>query len=90
VAVVLSSETQLNRRGLLKLMLRIPEFRARLQELGATNADFLSLCGAFEDASSTLDHLRRDHARYDETAISEYEELCDDIESEIKSICTRL
>ena len=47
------TEAQLNRRGLLKLMLRMPELRDRLRELSLTDDDFLSLCGAFEDASTT-------------------------------------
>jgi hypothetical protein len=88
VAVVLT-EAQLNRRGLLKLMLRMPELRDRLRELSLTNDDFLSLCGAFEDASTTLDELRRDRNGRNKSAIFEYEELCRDIETEIKKSCNR-
>lgn len=82
------SEAQLNRRGLLKLMLRMPEVRERLQALSSTNDEVLALCGAFEDASSTLEKLRRDPTDVDLDAILEYEGLCRDIEHEILEICS--
>jgi len=88
VAVVLS-EAQLNRRGLLKLMLRIPELRGRLQELSSRSESLSSLCGAFEDASMTLERLRAVRALPDEAAILEYEAVCREIEGEIRSICAR-
>lgn len=82
------SEAQLNRRGLLKLMLKMPRLRDRLKELGATNQDFLALCGAFEEASSTLERLERDLQRNQETR-HEYAQLCSELESEIRTICER-
>lgn len=83
------SEARLNRRGLLKLMLKMPALRNRLQALSATNDDVLALCGAFEDASATLDELRRNRNSLNPSAIFEYEELCRDIEREITEICLR-
>ena len=85
--MIQSSETRLNRRGLLRLMLRMPALRDRLQLLSA-NDDLLALCGAFEDASTTLERLRRERSGVNLTAIVEYEELCHDIEQEILEICT--
>jgi hypothetical protein len=82
----LESEAQLNRRGLLKLMLRMPAVRDKLQRLSA-NEEVLALCGAFEDASSTLERLQRDRSDVNLATIIEYEELCRDIEREILEIC---
>ena len=83
------SETEHNRRGLVKLMLKMPALRGRLQMLSATNAGVFSLCGAFEDASSTLDRLRKEKSFVDEAVVREYESLCDEIEKEIMEICAR-
>ena len=69
-------------------MLRMPEVRDRLQALSTSNDEVLALCGAFEDASSTLEKLRRDPAGVNPKAILEYEELCRDIEHEILEICS--
>jgi hypothetical protein len=81
------TEAEHNRRGLMKLMLKVPALRGRLQIVSASNADVFSLCGAFEDASSTLDRLRKQGERANPAVISEYESLCDEIEREIIEIC---
>jgi hypothetical protein len=67
----------------------MPALRGRLQVLGAMREDFLSLCGAFEDASATLDELRRNADGRNQAAVIEYEELCREIEKEIADICRR-
>ena len=85
----MSSEIEQNRRGLAKLMLRMPALRGRLQILSATNAGVFSLCGAFEEATSTLDRLRKEKSRVERSVIREYETLCEDIEREIIEMCGR-
>lgn len=82
------SEAKINRRGLLKLMLRMPAMRDRLQLLSA-NDNVLALCGAFEDASATLERLQRDRTGVNGTTIVEYEQLCRDIEREILELCSQ-
>jgi hypothetical protein len=82
-------EIEQNRRGLVKLMLKMPALRGRLQILCATNDGVFSLCGAFEDASTTLDRLRKEGAQVDQGVLSEYETLCDEIEKEIIALCGR-
>ena len=57
----MSTDSDENHRGLAKLMLKLPVFRGRLQMLSMRNEDFLSLCGAFEEASVTLERLRREN-----------------------------
>ena len=87
--MIMSSEAGINRRGLLKLMLRMPALRERLQTLTSRDENLFALCGAFEDATSTLDELRRQPSERNKAVISEYEELCQDIEREISEICSR-
>jgi hypothetical protein len=83
------NEIEQNRRGLVKLMLRMPALRGRLQILSATNAGVFSLCGAFEEASSTLDRLRKEGTLVDPSVMREYETLCEEIEQEIIDMCGR-
>jgi hypothetical protein len=73
-------------RGLWKLMLRLPAMRGQLQMLSARNSALLSLCDAFDEASSTLDRLRRNGSN-DLKLIAEYDTLCSDIESEVIDLC---
>jgi hypothetical protein len=80
-------EAEHNRRGLMRLMLKVPALRGKLQRLTASNADLFSLCGAFEDASSTLDQLRRETSQASATVLTEYEQLCGEIEREIVEFC---
>ncbi|MGH6862586.1 MAG: hypothetical protein ACRECY_20270, partial [Phyllobacterium sp.] len=49
-----------DRRGLLKLMLKLPGLRRQLLVLSAKDEGALSLCGAYDDATDTLERLRRD------------------------------
>ena len=84
----MSTEAEHNRRGLMKLMLRVPALRGKLQIVSASNAEMFSLCGAFEDASSTLDRLRRQGEQANPAVVEEYESLCDEIEREIIEICS--
>jgi hypothetical protein len=83
------TEADHNRRGLIKLMLKMPALRGKLQIVSASNADMFSLCGAFEEASTMLDRLRRENGRASPAVISEYESLCEEIEREIIEMCNR-
>jgi hypothetical protein len=83
----MSTDSDGNYRGLAKLMLKLPVFRGRLQMLSIRNEDFLSLCGAFEEASVTLDRLRREDGERNRHTIEEYENLCLEVEQEIINMC---
>lgn len=85
----MTAEADIERRGLMKLMLRMPALRGKLQLLCAVNADLLGLCGAFEEASSTLDRLRKENLPMNFAAINEYETLCEEIEADIIERCIR-
>lgn len=77
------------RRGLLKLMLRMPALRGKLRLLSARDDDFRSLCGAFEEAQMMLERLRGHQSCNDPAEIAEYEQVCSGIENEIISMCRK-
>jgi hypothetical protein len=89
VSKTMLSEIEHNRRGLVKLMLRLPALRGQLQIVSAKNPCMFSLCGAFEDASSTLDRLRKEKTGENQSVIREYETLCVELEREIIELCDR-
>jgi hypothetical protein len=76
-----------DRRGLLKLMLKMPALREQLRILSAGDEGILGLCGAFDDATDTLDRLRRNNPERHSAVILEYENICAEIEQEIIEIC---
>ena len=78
-------EAARNRKGLMKLMLTIPALRGEIQLLSVRNEDVFSLCGAYDDASLTLERLRK--SGEDRDVVLEYENICADIEREIIEIC---
>jgi hypothetical protein len=75
-----------SQRGLWKLMLKLPALRGQLQMLSARSSTLVSLCDAFDEASSTLDRLRRNGST-DDKLLLEYESLCSEIENEVIDIC---
>ena len=85
----MTAEAEVERRGLMKLMLRMPALRGKLQLLSAANPELLGLCGAFEEASSTLERLRKENVPSNSNAINEYETLCEELEAEIIEMCMR-
>lgn len=76
-----------DRRGLLKLMLKMPALRGQLQVLSARDEGVLSLCGAFDDATDTLERLRLSDQEQHHLIILEYENICSEIEQDIIKIC---
>jgi hypothetical protein len=50
--MILPSEAAINRRGLLKLMLRMPALRERLQTLTSRDENLFALCDASSGARS--------------------------------------
>ena len=72
-------------RGMKRLMLRLPALRPRLQELAFEDGDARLLCGAFEDAATALEALRK--GRASPRIIQEYEEMCAEIERDIARLC---
>ena len=81
------TEVDHNRAGLNKLMLKMPALRGQLQILSAQNPELYNLCGAFGDASATLERLRRNQTNPDSVVIADYENLCVELEQDIIRIC---
>jgi hypothetical protein len=76
-------------KGLFRLMLKMPALRGRLQVLSIRDPEVLSLCGAFEDASSTLEfHLNENHPT-NRDRIQEYQMICREIEDDIIGLCLK-
>jgi len=80
-------DNQADRRGLIRLMLKMPVLRGRLQIVCATKPNVFSLCGAYEEASAMLDRLRKDGAKASPDVVAEYEELCTELENDIIRMC---
>ncbi|MGB3539463.1 MAG: hypothetical protein WBA42_14995 [Mesorhizobium sp.] len=81
------TEVDYSHQGLVKLMLKMPALRGRLQILSRRNPDVLDLCAAFGEASVTLERLLRENSPSEREKIEEYRSICDEIESDIISLC---
>lgn len=66
----------------------MPAYRRRLQLLSVRSEEMRNLCGAFDDASSMLERLRRERDDHNAGMIAEYERLCSDIERDILIMCS--
>jgi len=79
-----------DRRGLAKLMLRLPALRGELQLMAARDAGFLNLCGAFDEASTMLGKLRKKNDEKDRFIEEEYELIVAQIELEVINMLARI
>lgn len=68
------------RRGLLRLMLRLPALRGKLQIVAAKSAELDDLFEAYDDASIALERFQRDQ---NVTRMAEYESICSGIENDV-------
>jgi hypothetical protein len=71
-------------RGAKRLMLRLPALRHQIEAL-IRNSEIYALCAAFDDATITLDRLRKEKASI--VIIRDYEQICAEIESEVVTLC---
>ncbi|NNU69745.1 hypothetical protein G9X67_31340 [Rhizobium sp. WYCCWR 11152] len=75
------------RRGLLKLMLRLPSLRGELQLLWPSDPSFEALCEAYEDATATLERLVRRSDDGEDGLVEEYFGVCQALESDVAIRC---
>jgi hypothetical protein len=75
--------TDAARRGLWRLMLKLPAIRGELQVLVARSSRLNDLLEAYEEANATLERFLRDRDRYDCPLVAEYEAVCAEMESDI-------
>jgi len=76
-----------SRRGLLRLMLRLPALRGELQVMWPADASLQALCEAYEDAVGTLDRLLTRAGASETGLVEEYRELCKDLETDVTARC---
>lgn len=82
------ADVDYNQRGLIKLMLKMPALRGRLQVLSKRSPELMNLCGAFEEASETLERLIHDDEMLNIDKIKEYKNVCQEIENEVIYFCS--
>ncbi|KKX23875.1 hypothetical protein FDR95_03435 [Rhizobiaceae bacterium LC148] len=75
------------RRGLLRLMLKLPVVRDRLRMFAGTSPALEALCEAYEDAIVTLARLQRESSQADDGLLQEYIVVCREIEGEVVEYC---
>ena len=68
------------RRGLWRLLLKLPALRGQLQIIAAQTTDLNELFEAYEMAASALERFRKEE---DRTRVREYETVCSAIEEDI-------
>ncbi len=70
-------------RGLLRLLLKLPSIRARLQVIAAGSTHLNELFEAYEEANIALERFQRTGDRASCPLIEEYEALCAEIETDV-------
>lgn len=81
----MSADQEQTVRGVKRLMLKIPVLRGPLEILSRSHREVQALCGAFDDASTALEQLRRRGC--DPSIIQDYEQICSEIEEDVVNIC---
>jgi hypothetical protein len=81
------TEVDYSHQGLVKLMLKMPALRGRLQILSRRDPDVLDLYAAFGEASATLERLLKENDPSNREKVEEYRNICDEIENDIISLC---
>ena len=74
------------KRGMVKLMLRLPQLREAIKLAHLRQPAIDSLLEAYDDASDALEQMQA-LADPDEELLQEYRQICREIESEIAEIC---
>ncbi|MBB4477842.1 nodulation protein [Rhizobium etli] len=70
-------------QGLARLMMRLPATRATIRAAAASQSHLYELCGAYGEACSVLDRMRKDGSA-DPAIIAEYEIICAEIEADVQ------
>ncbi|MBD8687231.1 MULTISPECIES: hypothetical protein [unclassified Rhizobium] len=83
----MDSSREVARRGMLKLMLRLPSLRRELQVLWQTDAGLEALCEAYQDATTTFDRLHRKQEDRQDPLLEEYRNVCLELEGDVRSRC---
>lgn len=74
-----------SQRGLLKLLLKLPSVRGRLQMIAAKPSSLHFLFEAYDAATDMLERLERNGA--DASDLMEYRTICQEIETDVIRYC---
>jgi hypothetical protein len=77
-------------QGLLKLMLKLPALRGRLQLLAVSSKSLENYCEAYGEARAMLERLESGREVHDDGALDEYRTICSEIESDVVEYCHKL
>ncbi len=77
------------KRGLWKLMMRLPALRGEIQILANQHETLHDLCEAYEEATEMLISIRLSQ-KIDQNLLNEYVNTCNEIENDIVNYCTTL
>lgn len=75
------------KRGLWRLMLKLPALRGQLQLLDGRSEALASLCEAYEDASTALERMLHEPGDNRCPLVEEYLTICVEIESDVIQYC---
>jgi hypothetical protein len=78
--------TRIEERGLARLILRLPDWRARFERV--SSQAFLEVCEAYELACVALDHWTKSDTPTSSAMIAEYKELVASLEREAQLLAT--
>jgi len=73
--------------GLLKLMLKLPSVRGRLQVLVPHSHSLANLCEAYGEASNMLERLESGRVVAEDGLLAEYRTICSEIENDVIQYC---
>ncbi|SFB32613.1 hypothetical protein SAMN03159496_02950 [Rhizobium sp. NFR07] len=75
--------SDLARRGLWRLMLKLPAMRGRLQILAQKSTVLTDLCEAYEEASMAAERMSREIPHANPSRLAEYQSICSEIETDV-------
>lgn len=74
-------------KGLLRLMMKLPSLRERLQLLATRSRTLENYCDAYGEATAMLERLESGQAIAGEGTIEEYRAICSEIETDVVQYC---
>jgi glycine cleavage system pyridoxal-binding protein P len=76
-------------QGLLKLMLKLPTLRGRLQTLAVSSTSLENYCEAYGEARAMLERMESGRETHDEGVVTEYRTICCEIENDVIEYCQK-
>ncbi len=74
-------------KGLLRLMMKLPSLRERLQLLAPRSRTLENYCDAYGEATAMLERLENGQESAGEDLVEEYRAICSEIENDVIRYC---